>query len=103
MQKSRENIADGIYHLESQKGWMRVKDGRYFLLKGSVCCSIPGEGNIRVIDAMRNCAKIVDNVLQEDIPMRTPSAASSFLLYRESDGWDEWRTATGEPISIFRE
>ena len=111
---SKYKVPDGIYYLgrkskrwgRNVEGTMRVENGRYILQKGSICCPIPGdrqEHNIKVIQALRKKANIVDDVLQEDMELRTPSSASSFLMFSASNGWIDWKTADGKPISIFRD
>ncbi|MBQ6368395.1 MAG: DUF4357 domain-containing protein [Erysipelotrichaceae bacterium] len=106
-------IPEGEYHLErkikrwnnrSVKGIMHIKNGRIIVKKGSVICPLKGAGfkTISIIDKKRKEAKIIDNVLQENVEFNSPSLGASFVLYGPANGWTEWKTADGKPIDIYR-
>ena len=106
-------IPDGIYTLESKierwdnrvvKGKMKVKNGVFKVLKGSSVCpicstSFPISDHLK---KMRQRAKIVRNILQEDIIFSSPSYASCFLMGSHYNGWKHWKNAEGKYIDIYR-
>ena len=105
-------IPDGTYHMKRKvKSWgkvvtgqMRVENGKFIVMKGSVCCPVRGKGwtSTKQIDNKREASAFIDDVLQEDVAFTSPSLAAAFLTYKPENGWTEWKTADGKPIDIFR-
>ena len=105
-------IPEGTYHLnrkikawgKNAKGTMLVKDGKFIIQKGSVCCPIRGKGwtSTKQIDQKREASKFIGDVLQDDVEFTSPSLAAAFLTYKPENGWTEWKTKDGKPIDIYR-
>ena len=105
-------IPDGIYKLNRKiKAWgknatgqMKVENGKFIVLKGSVCCPIRGKGwtATKQIDQKRNSSSFIGDVLQDDVEFTSPSLAAAFITYKPENGWTEWKNANGEPINIYR-
>lgn len=105
-------IPEGVYHFKRKvKAWgematgkMKVKDGKFIILKGAVCCPIRGKGwtTTKQIDHKREVSKFIDDVLQEDVEFTSPSMAAAFLTYKPENGWTEWKTTDGQSIDIYR-
>ncbi len=104
-------VPDGLYKMKRKlknwnnktaKGEMQVANGKYILLSGSDVCPNEGKGLIDSVRIKRGTARIVNNILQEDIVFSSPSGAAVFVLGCSANGWMTWKTAEGEPIAIFR-
>lgn len=105
-------IPEGTYHMKRKvKAWgktvtgsMQVKNGKFIVLKGSICCPIRGKGwtSTKQIDQKREASGIIGDLLQEDVEFTSPSLAAAFLTYKPENGWTEWKTDDGKPIDIFR-
>ena len=98
-------IPNGIYYLnKTRKGFgkitaqMEIKNGICTVLKGSICSPITSNKRIGI----RNQAKIINNILQEDIKCNSLSAAGFVVLGNNNNGWMEWKTEDKKPIDIFR-
>ena len=109
--KNRVVIPDGVYYFHRKvKAWgnrdvlatMRVKDGIIYVLKGSTICPVLGKGNTKSVLAVRSTAKIQDDLLSEDCKVSAPSSAGELVLGGACNGWQDWKTKSGEPISVFR-
>lgn len=108
--RSIDKLPDGEYYLKKNPkrtnkkflATMKVENGLIVLCKGSGI--VPRE----IIDLNENCAKlrqnakIVDDVLQEDIICSSPSTAASIVNGHRSNGWNEWKTKSGKAINNFR-
>ena len=111
-QRGTKLIPDGTYYLNRQverwenrtvSGTMLVEDGRLTVLSGSVLCPVKGIGySVLTAERMRSEAVVQDNTLMNDVTATSPSAASAFLLYANSNGWSDWRSEDGQPIDVFR-
>mgnify|MGYP003235677282 FL=1 len=75
-----------------------VKDGIFKVLKGSVCGNT-GKG---YIPSIRRKAKIIDNILQEDVICMNPSGAGWIVIGKSKNGWREWKDSHGNLIEIYR-
>ena len=102
-----DKVPDGDYYLvHSVKGFgkvnghMRVEDGSFFVLKGSICCPIKGED--KRCPSVAKSAILKDNVLQEDVMCSSPSTAGWIILGNSNNGWTEWKTADGKSIDHYR-
>ena len=105
-------IPEGTYYMKRKvkiwdkpvTGKMQVKNGKFIVLKGSVCCPTRGAGwtSTKQIDQKRDASSFIDDVLQEDVEFTSPSLAAAFLTYKPENGWTEWKTADGKPIDVFR-
>lgn len=98
-------VPDGKYVLNRNvKGFGKlngkaiVKDGVFTVLKGSLCGNI-GKG---YIPSVRKNAKIVDNILQEDVRCSNPSSAGWVVIGKSNNGWIEWKDLDGNFIEIYR-
>lgn len=83
-------IPDGEYILtRNVKGFGKVygkavvKDRIFILLKGSIC----GNTGSGYVPSIRRNAKIVNNVLQEDIICANPSSAGWVVIGNYNNGW----------------
>lgn len=43
-----------------------------------------------------------DGKLMEDIELTSPSACGEFIMGASCNGWDAWKTKSGEPIDCYR-
>ncbi len=91
-------IPDGTYVLSRNirgfgkvNGKAIVKDGIFTLLKGSIC----GNTGTGPIPFIRKNAKIVNNILQEDIICSSPSGAGFVVIGNYNNGWQEWQDLDG--------
>ena len=104
-------VPDGIYNMswklrrwgnKTAKGKMQVVGGKYIILVGSDVCPNEGHGLMDIVRMKRENANIVDDKLQEDIVLNSPSGAASFVTGAAANGWSTWRTEQGQMIDIFR-
>lgn len=98
-------LPDGKYALRRNiKGFGEVhgkavvEDGVFTLLKGSRC----GNTSSGYIPSIRKNAKIVDNILQEDIICNNPSSAGWVVIGKSNNGWKEWKDSNGDTIEKHR-
>ncbi|MFR6424634.1 MAG: DUF4357 domain-containing protein [Oscillospiraceae bacterium] len=98
-------IPNGVYYMDLQKtgfgrvtAKMKVEDGLFTVLKGSVCCPT----NASWVPAARKGAIIKNNVLMEDVECSSPSTAAWIPTGSRNSGWYIWKTETGKPIDIFQ-
>ena len=107
-------VPDGEYYLKRKiKAWdnntctakMKVRDGKFTVLPGSVMCPIRGKGwtTTRVVDERRASAAITNDILQAEETFDSPSLAAAFVTFAPINGWNDWKTKDGKPIDIFRE
>ncbi len=104
-------IPDGTYQMawklkrwgnKVAKGKMQVTGGRYIVLAGSDVCPNEGTGLMDVVRVKRENANIVEDTLQEDVVVSSPSGAASFIIGSAANGWHTWKTQEGQMIDIFR-
>lgn len=106
-------IPNGIYTMKRKvKAWdnreatgtMRVENGLFIVQKGSVLCPIRGKGwtTTKIIDDKRSIARIVNDVLKEDVEFTSPSLAAAFITYAPVNGWEVWKTEKGKSLNIYR-
>ena len=83
---------------------MKVGNGKFVVLKGSVCCPIRGKGwtSTKQIDQKRESSSFDGDVLQVDVEFTSPSLAAAFITYKPENGWTEWKNKDGKPIDVFR-
>lgn len=98
-------IPDGVYYVKRKikgfgevNGKIRVENGVFITLKGSKCAPIKGENQ----PAIRKSAKIVNNILQEDVISNSPSTAAWIVIGANNNGWSEIKSKDGTPIDVFR-
>lgn len=106
------SVPNGTYYFKRKiKRWdnrevtgtMRVENGLFIVLPGSVVCPQEAEGmHYALVLDKRASASIKNDVLQEEVTFSTPSAAASFLIGGAVNGWSDWKTDKGEPIDIYR-
>lgn len=99
-------LPDGEYVLNRRirgfgtvNGRAVVRDGVFTLLKGSYCGNT-GKG---YIPSIRRNARIIENVLQEDIVCSNPSSAGWIVIGKSNNGWVEWKDMEGNPIEKYRQ
>lgn len=111
IQKSKYTVPEGIYTIsdrlknkkEITKAEMKVKNGKYIVLKGSYCLDVDlNKVDENRIPEERRKAKIENNILTEDIECNSPSTAGWIVLGYANNGWMTWKTQEGKPIDIFR-
>lgn len=104
-------VPDGVYHMSRKlkrwenrfaKGKMQVTSGKFIVLSGSDVCPNEGPGLIDGLRRKRQSAKIIDNKVQEDIILDSPSSAAMFIIGGAANGWDAWKTKDGKAIDSFR-
>ena len=84
---------------------VKVENGKFTLLRGSILAIIEGIGCPGPVIKMRESAKIDSSgKLLEDfvIGKCSPSFAGSFVILKSIDGWTEWKTKDGNCIDIYR-
>lgn len=98
-------LPDGKYVLaRNVRGFGRVdgkaivKDGVFTLLKGSTCANA-GKG---YVPTARKNAKIVNNILQEDMVCDNPTSAGWVVIGKSNNGWVEWKDTAGNVIDVYR-
>ena len=103
-----DKVPDGEYHLSHLiKGFgkvtarMKVEDGSFIVLKGSVCSPVRHDEK-RCPDVAKN-AIVKDNILQEDVVCASPSMAGWVVLNKSNNGWVEWKNSDGKPINVYRQ
>lgn len=101
----KKHIPDGIYFLDRYvkgfgkvKGKAFVKEGKFRVLKGSICASIENE----LAPKIRKNVKIENNILMEDVDCDSPSSAGLLLIGKQNNGWVEWKDENGKKIDLFR-
>ena len=88
---------------KNTNGCMRVIDGKYTVLAGSVICPIDGPGSTPDIKAKRKTALIDENrILKENVSFSSPSAAATFVVGNAANGWTEWKTKDGTLLDVYR-
>ena len=104
-------VPDGIYNMawklrrwggKTAKGRMQVSGGKYIILAGSDVCPNEGHGLMDTVRIKRENANIIDDKLQEDMVLNSPSGAASFVTGGAANGWSTWKTEQGQLIDIFR-
>lgn len=97
---TRYDVPDGIYYLnkKGKKASMRVEGKKFIVEKGSECFPCDNE---RMPEARKN-AKIVNDVLQEDVICASPSTAGWVVLGNFNNGWKKWKNKDKQPIDIYR-
>lgn len=98
-------IPNGLYYISEKikdagivKGTMRVKNGKFIVLKDSRC--LPSDKDW--LPETRKNAKIEDGILKEDVECNSPSAAGWVVLGYANNGWLTWKTKDGKNIDIYR-
>lgn len=98
-------IPDGIYIMKENRrrfgtitAKMRVENGKFIVLKGSICAPVTGNWS----PAVRRAAIIENNTLMEDVECDSPSTAGWIPLGKANNGWLVWKTTSGKPIDMFR-
>ncbi len=96
--KSVKRQAEGI-------GYYREDEGDFVLCQGSVFAvdTVPSYKNTdtRAKLIAEHCKINQDGhpVLLHDIPVGSPSTASSLILGCSSNDWDDWKDAAGHPLA----
>ena len=104
----KENLAlipNGEYYIKqvvkgfgNVSGIMRVENGKFIVIKDSVCAPSQEEWNP---EARRN-APISNNVLMEDVVTKSPTTAAWIVLGKRNNGWLMWKDKEGNAIDIYR-
>lgn len=95
--KSSDRPAQGM-------GFYDEQEGKFILMEGSFLAAevVKSFKSIASRDLFINehCKKDKGQiVLIHDVPFDSPSGASSFVLGRPSNGWDDWKDAEGKKLS----
>lgn len=105
VKSDKDYLPDGTYYLERNvkgfgkaKGTAIVENGIFTVLKGSTCA--PTKDGFVLRD--RKNAKIVNNILIEDIACSSPSAAGWVIIGAANNGWTEWKDKNGNKIDSYR-
>ena len=98
-------IPNGEYYLEENKksfgkitATMRVRDGVFTVLKGSICAPVKGDWAPKA----RREAAISNNILDEDVDCLSPSTAGFVVRGGATNGWTAWKDKNGKPIDDYR-
>ncbi len=101
-------IPDDTYYLsENRKGFgkveatMKVEDGTFIVLKGSICAPVTDSQNHRTPEIRKN-APIKDNVLLDDVTCNSRSTAGWIVVGASNNGWKVWKDKHGNSIDIYR-
>lgn len=104
-------IPNGIYYLErkikreknkSFKATMKVSDGSFIVLAGSMICPSEGAGLSTSIINKRNEAHIEKDILKEDIVFNSPSYAAAFVVGSACNGWQCWTDKNNNYINSLK-
>ncbi len=106
-------VPDGEYYLNRKiklwdnkacKAKMRVKDGKFIVLPGSMMCPIRGKGwtTTKIVDEKRATTKVENDILMIEETFDSPSLAAAFVTFAPVNGWNDWKTKDGKPIDVFR-
>lgn len=106
-----KNVPNGDYYLESNvrindktefvKAIMRVKDGKFIILKGSSLSSIFTNKTKKYIE-MRKKSRIENNILQEDLICSSVSMAACIVTGKSKNGWLKWKDKSGRNLDYYR-
>lgn len=97
-------IPDGIYACGRKskgiipKAKLRIKKGRFFVLKGSECLPC----NQDWMPKARAEANIVNGILQADIEAKSLSTAGWIIIGDANNGWQSWGDDNGEALQKYR-
>lgn len=98
-------LPDGFYYLKSRrknfgivKATMEIRNGKFIVKKGSTCAPVTSDR----IPKLRESAKIVNNILQEDVICNSPSTAGFIVLGKENNGWIVWKDKENNPLEKIR-
>ena len=104
-------IPEGIYYFDRKikawdnkhvKGTMRIENGKFIVLKGSIICPNEGKGNSDEVHEKRISIKINNDILQEDVELTSPSAAGGLLIGAACNGWVNWKDKDGKTLDYYR-
>lgn len=106
-------IPDGQYTFERKKksdnktvkATASIRNGNWKILKGSILGMHEDKGGAHKAREIRKTMAIDENgVLLEDADLGvcTPSFAGNVVMNQANNGWDEWKTMSGQPIDIYR-
>lgn len=106
-------IPDGQYTFERKKksdnktvkATASIRNGNWKILKGSILGIHEDKGGAQKAREIRKTMAIDENgVLLEDADLGvcTPTFAGNVVLNQANNGWDEWKTMSGQPIDIYR-
>lgn len=112
-QKDSRCIPDGVYRLSRRlkrngkqltTAEAIVKNGIFIIQKGTIISPTDAMGVSDTLRDMRHAPEYVrDAVVQKNIEFSSPSSAATFVLGCSANGWTEWTTEDGQPISIYRD
>ena len=85
-------------------GFYDEQSGKFILLEGSLLATEVVKSfkssTSRDLFIKEHCKKDKGQIiLLHDVPFESPSGASSFVLGRPSNGWDDWKDADGKKLS----
>ena len=106
-------IPDGQYKFERKKksdnkvvkATAIIRNGNWKILKGSILGMHEDKGGAQKAREIRKTMAIDENgVLLEDAELGvcTPSFAGNVVLNQANNGWDDWKTMSGQPVDIYQ-
>ena len=106
-------IPDGEYTFERKKksdnkvvkATASITKGHWKILKGSILGIHEDKCGAQKAREIRKTMAIDENgVLLEDTELGicTPTFAGNVVLNQANNGWDEWKTMSGQPIDVYR-
>lgn len=106
-------IPDGVYKLSRRlkrngkqltTAEAIVKDGIFIITKGTIISPTDAMGLSDTLKEMRHSPEYVkEAVVQKNVEFSSPSSAATFVLGSSANGWTEWTTEDGQPVSIYRD
>ena len=107
-------IPDGTYTFQKKKksdsrmvrATVRVKNGRWILLKGSTLGIKEDAGVSKQAKIVRaNLPLDLEGKLLADFDLGecSPSHAGAVVLNSSNNGWSDWRNEFGQPVDVYRQ
>lgn len=106
-------IPDGQYTFERKKksdnrivkATAIIRNGNWKIMKGSVLGIHDDKGGAQKAREIRKTMAIDNNGLlleDADLGVCTPTFAGCVVLNQANNGWEEWKTMSGQPIDVYR-
>ena len=106
-------IPDGQYTFERKKksdnrivkATAIIRNGNWKIMKGSVLGIHDDKGGAQKAREIRKTMAIDKNGLlleDADLGVCTPTFAGCVVLNQANNGWEEWKTMSGQPIDVYR-
>ncbi len=103
-------VPNGIYTLKHEvrrdgitaEAKMEAKNGKFTVLAGGIAAISERDNLNAKVSALRSDYVDKNGKITEPVSFASPSAASSFVIGGQSNGWRSWMTENGKPIDVFR-